>query len=155
IVIGASMAGMLAARVLADFFEQVTVLERDSLPDRAEPRPGVPQAKHLHALLPRGRRILERYFTGITEEKRAAGAEMLDIANDVAWLTAYGWGKRFRSEFEGLSSTRDLLDSMVRCRLKKLPNVEILQRCDVSGLAGEPERVEGVRLRLHHADKMT
>ena len=142
------MAGMLAARVLADFFEQVTVLERDVLSDRAESRPGVPQAKHLHALLPRGRRILERYFPGITGEMRAAGAEMLDIANDVAWLTANGWGKRFISEFEGLSSTRDLLDSMVRRKVKELPNVEILQRCDAVGLAGEPRRVEGVRLRL-------
>jgi predicted flavoprotein YhiN len=33
IVVGASMAGMLAARVLADTFERVTVLERDALPD--------------------------------------------------------------------------------------------------------------------------
>jgi len=148
IVVGASMAGMLAARVLADFFEQVTVLERDALPDAAEFRPGVPQAKHLHALLPRGRRILEGYFPGITAEMLAAGAEMLDIANDVAWLTAYGWGTRFRSEFEGLSSTRDLLDSIVRSRLKQIPNVEVLQGCEVIGLVGEANGVEGARLRL-------
>lgn len=148
IVVGASMAGMLAARVLADFCEQVIVLERDALPDRAKPRPGVPQTRHLHGLLPRGRRILERYFPGITAELRIAGAEMLDIANDIAWLTAYGWGARFPSEFEGLSCTRDLLDSIVRNRVKALPNIEILQGCDVTGLVGEASRVEGVRLRL-------
>jgi 2-polyprenyl-6-methoxyphenol hydroxylase-like FAD-dependent oxidoreductase len=149
IVVGASMAGMLAARVLADFFEQVTVLDRDALPEGAESRTGVPQAKHLHALLPRGRRILEGYFPGITADMQAAGAEMLDIARDIAWLTAYGWGTRFRSEFEGLSSTRDLLDSIVRARLKQIPNVEVLQGCEVIGLVGELNGVEGVRLRLH------
>jgi 2-polyprenyl-6-methoxyphenol hydroxylase-like FAD-dependent oxidoreductase len=68
IVVGASMAGMLTARVLADVFEQVTVLERDILPSGPDLRYGVPQASHLHALLPRGRRILEQYFPGITLE---------------------------------------------------------------------------------------
>src|SRR5262249_2233859 len=61
VVIGGSMAGMMAARVLADSFQQVIVLERDTLPENAESRAGVPQAKHLHALLPRGRRILEKH----------------------------------------------------------------------------------------------
>ena len=126
----------------------ITVLDRDALPDGAESRTGVPQAKHLHALLPRGRRILEGYFPGITADMQAAGAEMLDIARDIAWLTAYGWGTRFRSEFEGLSSTRDLLDSIVRARLKQIPNVEVLQGCEVIGLVGERNGVEGVRLRL-------
>ena len=80
IVIGVSMAGMLAARVLADLFERVIVLERDLLPERPEVRPGVPQARHLHALLPRGRRILEHNFLGITAELETAGAEILDVA---------------------------------------------------------------------------
>jgi 2-polyprenyl-6-methoxyphenol hydroxylase-like FAD-dependent oxidoreductase len=151
IVIGASMAGMLAARALADFFEQVTILDRDALSDSAEPRPGVPQAKHLHVLLARGQRMLEGYFPGITSELKAAGAELLDFANDMAWLTAYGWGVRFPSGFEALSCTRDLLDSIVRTRLKNLPNVEVLQARDVTGLAGEPGRVEGLRLR-HRAE---
>src|SRR5215475_4984631 len=114
IVVGASMAGMLAARVLAEAFERVVVLERDVLPDGPELRVGVPQARHLHALLPRGRRILERYFPGITSELEDAGAEVLDIANDVAWLTPQGWGVRFASEFEGVASSRSLIDYVVR-----------------------------------------
>ena len=55
---------------------------------------------------------------------------------------------RFASEFEGLSCTRDLLDSIVRARLKQLPNVEVLHSCEVTSLVGKPEGVEGVRLRL-------
>ena len=54
------MAGMLAARVLADIFERVTILELDHLPEGPELRPCLPQARHLHALLPKGRRLLKR-----------------------------------------------------------------------------------------------
>src|ERR1700760_3102239 len=106
VVVGASMAGMLGGRGGADIFERVTILERDVLPEGPQLRAGVPQARHLHALLPRGRRILEKNFPGITSELEAAGAEVLDIANDVAWLTPQGWGVRFSSEFEGIASTR-------------------------------------------------
>jgi choline dehydrogenase-like flavoprotein len=58
IVVGASMAGLWTARVLADHFRQVTVLERDRLPDGAAPRPGVPQGRHVHVLLQRGTIIM-------------------------------------------------------------------------------------------------
>ena len=142
------MAGMLAARALANVFENVVVLERDALPEGPEPRPGVPQAKHLHALLPRGRRILESYFPGITAQLKGSGAEMLDIAKDIAWLTPQGWGVRFASEFEGLSSTRMLLETAVRIRLKKLLNIKLLPNCEVTGLVGDARRIDGVRFHL-------
>ncbi len=48
------MAGLVAARVLADHFDEVTVVERDTIADElTEPRKGVPQGKQLHALLAR------------------------------------------------------------------------------------------------------
>jgi 2-polyprenyl-6-methoxyphenol hydroxylase-like FAD-dependent oxidoreductase len=153
IVVGSSMAGMLAARALSDICERVTVLERDVLPEGPDLRTGVPQARHLHALLPRGRRILERYFPGITSELTDAGAEILDVANDIAWLTPQGWGVRFASEFEGVASTRALLDYMVRVRLKQVPNIEIRPEFNVTGLAGRPERVEGVKLNMDRHDR--
>jgi 2-polyprenyl-6-methoxyphenol hydroxylase-like FAD-dependent oxidoreductase len=37
----------------------------------------------------------------------------------------------------------------VRARLKQIPNEEVLQGCEVIGLVGELNGVEGVRLRLH------
>jgi glycine/D-amino acid oxidase-like deaminating enzyme len=40
VVVGAGMAGLPAARALADFFEQVTVLERDALSVDASPESG-------------------------------------------------------------------------------------------------------------------
>jgi 2-polyprenyl-6-methoxyphenol hydroxylase-like FAD-dependent oxidoreductase len=68
IVIGASMGGLLAARALADYYDEVTVLERDVLPKTHEPRKGVPQGRHAHGLLARGREMLEQWFPGFTEE---------------------------------------------------------------------------------------
>ena len=64
VVIGASMAGLLAARVLADAYERVTVIERDRLPAGVEARRGVPQGAHAHTLLPRGQACLEELLPG-------------------------------------------------------------------------------------------
>src|SRR5262245_32919792 len=36
VVIGGSMAGMLTARALAEHFDQVTIIERDELPESAD-----------------------------------------------------------------------------------------------------------------------
>jgi len=46
VVVGGSVAGLFAARVLADGFERVTILERDPLPAGPAARDGVPQASH-------------------------------------------------------------------------------------------------------------
>ncbi|MFC7484698.1 FAD-binding protein [Luedemannella flava] len=62
VVIGASMAGLLAARVLTETFARVTVVDRDALPDEPLPRRAVPQSRHAHGLLARGREILEDFF---------------------------------------------------------------------------------------------
>ena len=44
VVLGGSLAGLLAARVLADHFEHVTLIERDAYPETTETRRGIPQA---------------------------------------------------------------------------------------------------------------
>src|SRR6266540_4315750 len=70
VVLGASMAGLLAARVLADSYAQVTVIDRDELPETPMHRRGVPQGRHVHALLARGRQALEELFPGLTADLR-------------------------------------------------------------------------------------
>ena len=62
VVIGGSIAGLVSARILADYFEQVTVVERDALPDKGDPRKGVPQGRHAHGLLGKGQEIMGGYF---------------------------------------------------------------------------------------------
>jgi len=78
VVLGASMAGLLAARVLADFYRVVTVVERDDLPEAAANRRGVPQGRHAHGLLGRGSLILGELFPGFSDELVAAGVPAFD-----------------------------------------------------------------------------
>ena len=86
VVIGASMGGLLAARALSDFYAVVTVLERDNFPLSDIPRKGVPQGRHAHGLLARGRAVIERFFPGWTDEVVASGGVRGDIAGDVHWI---------------------------------------------------------------------
>jgi len=79
VVIGGSLAGLIAGRALSDFFERVTVIDRDAYPDGALERPGVPQSRHVHALLARGRKELERMFPGFGRLMRERGAHEIDF----------------------------------------------------------------------------
>lgn len=149
VVIGASLAGLLAARVLADRFDQVTLVDRDRLPDGAEPRKGLPQARHLHILLVRGQQLLEGLFPGILEELQAAGAAFLDAGEDFPWLGPAGWGVRFRAGLKLLCCSRDLLDWVVRRRVMGLERLQVCAESEVVDLIAAPgnRAVGGVVLR--------
>ena len=82
VIIGGSIAGLLTARVLADFFDTVIVVERDRVPDRPENRRGVPQSPQPHVLFTKGYRILEKLFPGIGDDLTVAGAVAIDWARE-------------------------------------------------------------------------
>ena len=82
VVIGAGMAGLAAAGAIADYFERVIVLDRDRLPSQAAPRPGVPQSRHLHGLLPGGHRALTELFPHFERDLVNAGAAPLRILGE-------------------------------------------------------------------------
>src|SRR5579883_1887172 len=82
VVVGGSVAGLLAARVAAERFAEVTVIERDRLPDGPAARTGTPQAEHTHALLDRGKAIIERLFPGFFADMATYGVVPLDTAAD-------------------------------------------------------------------------
>jgi 2-polyprenyl-6-methoxyphenol hydroxylase-like FAD-dependent oxidoreductase len=150
VVVGGSMAGMLAARVLSDHFDDVTLLERDRFPETPTARKGLPQGRHVHVLLGRGREVLEKLLPGLTDELVQAGAELMDVTRDVEWLGPYGRYVRFPGDLVMLASSRDLIDWGVRGRVAMLPNARIRQGVDVTGLIHGPgggARVAGVRLR--------
>jgi 2-polyprenyl-6-methoxyphenol hydroxylase-like FAD-dependent oxidoreductase len=154
VVIGASMGGLLAARVLADSHAQVTVVERDAFPPPGEPRKGVPQGRHAHGLLAKGREILEELFPGLTQELLDQGALRGDVTWDVRWGLDGGMHRRVRSGMEGLLVSRPLLEAQVRARLLALPNVRALEGVHVSGLVTSADRahVTGVRMRRQGSD---
>ncbi|GAA2453726.1 hypothetical protein GCM10010191_85570 [Actinomadura vinacea] len=147
IVVGGSLAGLLAARVLSDHFDRVTLVERDRLPDSAAHRPGVPQGRHLHVLWSRGMEIAERLFPGLEEELGAAGAPVLGIPSDLLWMTPQGWRRRFEVN-RLMTFSRELLDFSVRARLAKIDNVRVLDGQEVTGLiASTGGGVGGVEAR--------
>ena len=78
VVLGASMAGLLAARVLADFYRTVTIVERDVLPEVSSNRRGVPQGLQAHALIRRGSQILAELFPGVLDDLVADGVPVWD-----------------------------------------------------------------------------
>jgi 2-polyprenyl-6-methoxyphenol hydroxylase-like FAD-dependent oxidoreductase len=71
--VGGGLTGLLAARVLADHFERVSIVDRDRFPDRPTFRAGVPQSRHIHTRLMRGRQILEQLFPGLGAELATRG----------------------------------------------------------------------------------
>jgi 2-polyprenyl-6-methoxyphenol hydroxylase-like FAD-dependent oxidoreductase len=148
VVIGGSMGGLLAARVLADHYERVTVLERDRLPDGPDARKGTPQARHIHVLLTAGRRVLERLFPTLIPDLIAAGAEDYDAAADMEWLSPAGLAVRFRSDLRLLGATRDLIEWGVRTRIAADARIAVRTGVDVAGLRLDPAGARVVGLNL-------
>lgn len=149
LVLGASMAGLWTARVLADHFDEVLVLERDRLPDAAEPRPGVPQARQYHILLLRGLQLLRKLFPGMEEELIAAGAVPFDITGEVRLRSRGQWLSQFPSGQQLLSCSRLLLEAVMRRRLRQDGRVRFVEGVEVVGLDADAARctVTGVHLR--------
>jgi 2-polyprenyl-6-methoxyphenol hydroxylase-like FAD-dependent oxidoreductase len=151
VVLGASMAGLLAARSLADFFDTVTVVERDPLPDTGAARRGVPQGRHLHALLARGAQAIEEMFPGVLDELVLDGAQYFD-GGDLSRLY-YDVGGHLiarsgsAASFTAYSATRPFLEDHVRARLHSIANVTLLDEHYIVGLVSTPDRrVAGVRV---------
>lgn len=152
VVIGGSIAGLLAARILTDYFEQVTLIERDCFPLQAEPRRGIPQGPQLHLLLTRGRQIIEELFPGLEAELVAQGTVTVDMGVDVEWLNPFGWTARFPSGFTVLSFSRCILDWLIYRRLAGTNQLHFLEESYVTGLISTPDgtSIAGVRVRQRH-----
>jgi 2-polyprenyl-6-methoxyphenol hydroxylase-like FAD-dependent oxidoreductase len=148
VVLGASMAGLLAARVLAESYREVQVVDRDQLTGVSTARRGVPQGRHVHGLLARGQQILEELFPGFTEEMTSAGVPTGDLG-ELRW---YFNGRRLSPAHAGclcVSADRPVLEAHVRSRVADLPNVTFRERWDITGLTAtaDSSRVTGVTIR--------
>jgi 2-polyprenyl-6-methoxyphenol hydroxylase-like FAD-dependent oxidoreductase len=146
VVIGAGIAGLSAARVLADRFARVVVVDRDDLPDRPGPRRGVPQGQHSHVLLVAGQRALEEIFPGLHEKLVAAGAVVFDSGADLHLYRLGAAWKPVRSGLPFVSLTRPLLEYTLRRLVGALPQVEFRSGVAVSALSGADGQVTGVVL---------
>jgi 2-polyprenyl-6-methoxyphenol hydroxylase-like FAD-dependent oxidoreductase len=140
------MGGLLAARVLADFYERVTVVERDALYADAGQRKGVPQGRHFHTVLLRGARVLDGLFPGLTDDLVAAGAPRVNLLRQARVIVN---GHQLASADTGsdaIQLTRPMLDGAVRERVAAIPAIKMLDGCDVVGVQANSGRVTGARI---------
>jgi len=155
IVVGGGMGGLATARVLADHFDSVLVLDRDTLPDEPEGRNGIPQGHHVHTILPGGFEILDGLLPGLAKELRDGGSHVPE-PHEFYFLTQQG-----RSYHQMLHlpeppprppgtdgsyfQTRAWLEHAVRGRVARLPNVDIRDGTMVREVQGDGNRIRGVR----------
>jgi 2-polyprenyl-6-methoxyphenol hydroxylase-like FAD-dependent oxidoreductase len=150
LVIGTGIAGLLTARVLAESYDQVLVVERDTLPAQPQPRAGTPQSYHLHRLLPRGRIILERLFPDFIAGLLSHGAFSLENTKALIVARDGHTAFSFPSPPSGEAfCSRALLEWEIRQRVQALPGVHFLTNREVIGLVMSSDRtnVTGVYVR--------
>ncbi len=149
LVIGGSIAGLLAAHVLCNHFDRVTIVERDFLPAEPQPRKGTPHARHRHQLLMGGRLILEQLFPGIEADLLNAGATVVDWSGTIAPLTPVASGSYFGTNYNVHYYSRDLLEWSIRRRVLASPQIRCLQQQEVTSLLADESHtvVIGVQTR--------
>ena len=149
VVIGGSIAGLTAARVLTDHCERVTIIERDVAPQASQFRKGVPQARHPHILLKGGELVLEELFPGLRQELFDNGALPINMGFEMEWFFQGQWRKKYSSPMVNVACSRPLLESTIHARLKAHPKVAFIQESEVVGLLVDENKthVSGVRTR--------
>ncbi len=143
---------MLAAAALRAYAD-VTVVERDALPDGPEPRKGVPQARHAHLLWSGGARAMEDLLPGVTEAWLAAGARRIALPTGLVSLQPHGWLRRWPEMQFMIACSRDLLESVIRAQVSPGPRTTVMERTELLGLEGGASRVTGVRVRMPEGEE--
>jgi flavin-dependent dehydrogenase len=148
VVVGGSIGGLVAARVLSDHFAEVTILERDGLPETPGPRRGVPQSVHLHGLTLGGRLALDEIYgdDAFTEGMRGAGAAYFDFFKHQAVLLPEGWLRRAPSDVKAVYGSRSCMEHVIRTLTRKIPNISFRTGQAIGLRAGsDGKRVSGVQ----------
>ena len=153
IVVGGSIAGLIAARVLSDYFEQVLVIERDEIADQPVIHKSIPQGNHLHALLHGGLQVLSLLYPAFTEDLRQRGATQITVGRDIVWYLpdgkAYSPTGSVRAAFdaglEAYCASRGLIEFVIRKRTTAIPNIRFESGLAVRELIYRDGRVCGVR----------
>jgi len=155
VVVGGSVAGLCAARVLGDAFEEVVVLERDASPEGPTVRDGAPQTSQPHAMLEAGRVTLEDLFPGFGEDVRAAGGLELDMSEDFTWYDQGGVVTTADAALPALYASRPLFEHVIRERIRDREGLRLRGRCHVFDYRHDPDtgRVTGVRFRDEDGDE--
>jgi 2-polyprenyl-6-methoxyphenol hydroxylase-like FAD-dependent oxidoreductase len=166
VVLGAGMAGLLAARVLSEFYDSVSVVERDRLPDYPCHRRGIPQGRHVHNSFSRGQQVFSELFPGLLEDLATAGAVVVDdgdLSNFYVRVGRYELKQSGKfADPDALAfrmASRPFLEFHLRRRVKVLPNVTFLDGHDFLEPCVEPlsvgGAVTGVRIMRRYNGSLT
>lgn len=147
LVLGGSIAGLLAARVLSDHFERVTLVDRDALPQEPAHRRHVPQSHHIHALLSSGREMMSELFPGFEEEMIERGARAGDPGRRSIFVIAGHRHCARDTGVRGLLASRLLVEDVLRARVRALDRVALRDSTEALGFLGDARAVTGLRLR--------
>jgi 2-polyprenyl-6-methoxyphenol hydroxylase-like FAD-dependent oxidoreductase len=153
VVIGAGMAGLAAAGAVADHFERVIVLERDRLPNQAVPRPGAPQSRQLHGLLPGGQRALTDLFPHFERDLLDAGSVPLRMLGELR-VEMPGFGPLPSRDFGWLfyGASRPLIELITRRQAERLSNLTVRSECRVLEITATPDGTMVTGVRYESAD---
>jgi 2-polyprenyl-6-methoxyphenol hydroxylase-like FAD-dependent oxidoreductase len=152
VIIGGSVAGLLAARILSKHFKRVIIVERDRLADNPEPRKGAPQARHGHAVLAKAVVIFDELFPGFSEELQACGAIKVDMCQDVGFFHFGRWKKRFSSHIYSSFQTRTFLEWKLRQRVAAITNVTFCDETDVQCFTMDQGKTRVTGIEIQHRD---
>jgi 2-polyprenyl-6-methoxyphenol hydroxylase-like FAD-dependent oxidoreductase len=153
VVIGGSIGGLLSARVLSDYFDRVIVVECDKIPETSEPRKGVPQGRHVHALFGGGVRVIERLYPKFFDELLADGAVVCDFAKDLCWYHQGVWKLRTDSDLTSYWQSRPFLEAHVRRRTRSDRDISFLERCEVVGLLSSADKTRIIGVEIKHRNE--
>ncbi|MCX4825160.1 FAD-dependent monooxygenase [Streptomyces sp. NBC_01142] len=154
VVLGGSLAGLLAARALAEH-ANVTVIERDTFPKGPQPRKGLPQAQHVHLFWSGGADAVERLLPGTTHRLTTAGAHRLALPTHMVAYSPRGWFRRWAESHYMILCSRDLLDWTVREQVLAGHRITVLEGAEVLGLTGDAAAVTGARVRTADGADLT
>lgn len=149
VVVGGSVAGLCAARVLADGFDTVSIVEKDPVPANPTPRPSVPQGRQIHALQEAGRATLEDLLPGFGEQLISAGGLLIDGASDLKFFAEGEYLAQGPSRFPTYSASRPLFEHVIGQRVTDRPGVRLRSSCQFIEYLVDAEKsaVTGVRVR--------
>jgi 2-polyprenyl-6-methoxyphenol hydroxylase-like FAD-dependent oxidoreductase len=156
IVIGGSIAGMMAAQIASDFCQEVIILDRDDLTTPEALRKGTPHAPHPHTLLEGGRLVMESLFPGLTENLLAAGNVRINATADLKWFHHGNWKYKEPIDLEFLFQSRFDLEKEMRKFIIKNERISLV-KAKVSQLLhdGDSNTIKGVKTsqeELIHSD---
>lgn len=144
VVIGGGIAGLVTARVLADHFGSVVIIDKDTSIGSDQPRIGASQGAHLHVLLKRGQSMLRKLLPDVESQLVSRNCPLVDWAQDTMWESQNGAFPRYSSSVRTYSFSRPFLESVIHEQVKKIPNI-VFRNGHVESVRIRDDRADGVR----------